>query len=198
LLEKHYQYINELVLAVQNGDADAVTKLQEFYQPLIHASIARCIEREPDLRNRREDVESEIYLILQKLIEKYDPSLSYFSYYLSTRLDYAILNRCRQSILGLKPSGIGIDEICFTEMPEDWEPESSDDPFGKIRTAVAINNALDQLKPTQREALQLYYFENMNQEAAAAALNITQSSFCKRLQRALAHMRILLSDDFLL
>lgn len=197
-MEARYQYINDLVLRSQQGDAQALADIAEFYQPLIAASVTRCIARESKLKLKREDVEAEVFLILKQLVENYDPSLSYFSYYLSTRLDHAILNRCRQTVLGNRTSGAGVDEISFSEMPSNWEPKSHDDPFGKIRSAQAIQEAIQQLNPRQKDAIHEYFFENLTQQEAAEKLGITQASFCKRLQRGLAKMREILSEDFLL
>jgi RNA polymerase sigma factor (sigma-70 family) len=195
-VESRYQYINDLVLKSQAGDTHALAEIADFYQPLIAASVTRCIAREPRLRSRREDVESEVFLVLQQLVANYDSSLSYFSYYLSTRLDHAILNRCRQTILGNRTSGAGVEEVCFSEMANDWEPEYHDDPFGKVRTAQAIQDAIEQLNPRQQEAIQAYFFDNLTQQEAAKKLGITQASFCKRLQRGINRMREILSDDF--
>ena len=197
-MEARYQYINDLVLKSQKGDVQALADIAEFYAPLIVASVTRCIAREPKLKTKREDVEAETFLILKQLVENYDPSLSYFSYYLSTRLDHAILNRCRQVILGNRASGAGVEEISFSEMPSTWEPKSHDDPFGRIRSAEAIHEAIQQLNPRQRDAVHEYFFENLTQAEAAEKLGITQASFCKRLQRGLTKMREILSEDFLL
>ena len=70
------------------------------------------------------------------------------------------------------------------------------DPFNRIDDIIVIESALKQLNDKQREAIQLYFFENMEQNEAAKELNITQSSFSKRLQRALVNLKEILGDDF--
>ena len=54
---------------------------------------------------------------------------------------------------------------------------------------ISLNAALEQLNPKQKEAINLYFFEQMEQDEAAEKLGITQGSFSKRLQRALANLR---------
>ena len=85
--EDIYSDINELVINCQNGDNSALFKLYEYYKPLILASVSRCISKEPKLRAYREDIFKECIFVLKKLVDQYDPNLTYFSYFLSTRID---------------------------------------------------------------------------------------------------------------
>lgn len=195
MLDKNYQYINNLVHRVKEDDADALEELNRFYQPLLAACVRRLLVREPRLKKHREDVEAEACMALHQLTQSYDPALSYFSYYLSTRIDHATLIRCRRYILALKSSGAGIEEISFSEMDADWEAQYNDDPFGHISLRQSINNAIEHLSARQRSAVELYFFRNLTQQEAAAELGITQASFCKRLQRALSRMKEILSEE---
>jgi len=197
MLEEQYAYINELVENAKAGDSEAFKQLATYYRPLILASVKRCIHREPRLINYKEDIENEIYLIFNELVKLYDPNLSYFSYYLLTRLDYWILSRSRR-FLNKTASGSGLDVVSFSDMPHDWEPEYVDDPLGRIANKQVLQDALSQLNSKQREAIDLYYYQGLNQEEASAALEITQASFSKRLNRALENLRKILPEDFYL
>ena len=81
------------------------------------------------------------------------------------------------------------------------EPEikrtSNSDPFNKIDNVIALHWAMDQLNEKQREAVDLYFFQQLDQEEAAELLGINQSSFSKRLARALERLKELLGQDFL-
>jgi RNA polymerase sigma factor (sigma-70 family) len=195
VLDAQYQYINELVVKTKAGDTDALSELVQYYRPLILASIKRCLIREPKLIEYREDIEQEAYLILNELVQQYDETISLFSYYLLTRLDYRILSRARRFI-GKNTSGQGIDETRFSNMPEQWEPIHIVDPFNRVGLQEALTNAIDQLSDAQQEAIDLYFYQGLNQQEAALALNITQASFSKRLNRALLQLREILPDDF--
>jgi len=195
VLDAKYQYINELVAKTKLGDTGALSELVHYYKPLIFASIKRCLIREPRLADYREDIEQEAYLILNELVLQYDETLSLFSYYLLTRLDYWILSRARRFI-GKNTSGQGIDELYFSAMSDGWEPSYIADPFNRLGLQESLTNAIDKLSAAQQEAIALYFYQGLNQQEAAQALNINQASFSKRLNRALQQLREILPNDF--
>jgi RNA polymerase sigma factor (sigma-70 family) len=59
-----------------------------------------------------------------------------------------------------------------------------------------LHEAINKLNPSQKEAIELYFFQQKDQEEAASILNITQSAFSKRLQRAIASLKDILGKDF--
>lgn len=186
MLEDRYSYINELVAKIKTGNFQPLFELHEFYKPLILCSIRRCLNKEPKLVCHKEDLLSESIFVLQKLVEQYDPELTYFSYFLSTRLDINLLRYFIEKFL---------DKADLNE-DNDFEDHGFD-PFNKIEEAISIQEALNKLNEKQREAINLYFFENLDQEESALKLGISQSSFSKRLQRALANLKELLGEDFL-
>lgn len=195
MLDAQYQYINELVAQTKEGDTGALGELAVFYRPLILASIKRCVIREPQLAEYREDIEQEAYLILNELVQQYDETISLFSYYLLTRLDYRILSRARKFI-GKNTSGTGIEETLFSSMPPGWEPMYVSDPFNRVGLQEALVKAIEKLSQPQQEAIDLYFYQGLNQQEAAQALGINQASFSKRLNRALAQLKDILPQDF--
>ncbi len=195
MLDAQYQYINQLIVQAKSGDAEALNELVHYYKPLIFASIKRCFIREPRLIEYREDIEQEAYLILHDLVQQYDETLSLFSYYLLTRLDYRILSRSSRFI-GKNTNGHGIDEIPFSSMPENWEPVHINDPFNRVGLQESLIDAIDKLSLPQQEAIELYFYRGLNQQEAAKVLNINQASFSKRLARALQQLKEILPDNF--
>jgi RNA polymerase sigma factor (sigma-70 family) len=119
-----------------------------------------------------------------KLVELYEPDLSYFSYYLTTRIDRAIINLIKCKFTHLEE----IDESSIKEL-------KSEDPFNKILDKILISQALETLNEKQKEAVTLYFFEEMNQNEAALYLGITQASFSRRLDRALQKLKEFLQKD---
>lgn len=195
MLDSQYQYINELVAKTKLGDTDALNELVHYYKPLIFASIKRCLIREPKLIGHREDIEQEAYLVVNELIKQYDETISLFSYYILTRLDYRILSRARR-LVGKNTSGYGIEETPFSSMPEHWEPVHITDPFNRVGLQEALISAIQTLSSAQQEAIDLYFYQGLNQKDAAAALGINQASFSKRLNRALQQLKDVLPPDF--
>lgn len=73
--------------------------------------------------------------------------------------------------------------------------EPSDDAFAVRRRARAVRGALDQLRPSEREALVLRYVADLGHRDIAAALQIDEAAARKRISRALARLRTALTDQ---
>lgn len=191
---RHYEYIDELVVRAKNGDDNALLLIIDFYQPLLKTSIKYCVSRYPVAACYTEDIEADLYLIMRELVRQYDAELSFFSYFLSTRIDFVLQTHVRKSYLDSSVGGRRPKEIFIEDMPEDWEPFVDQDPVGKIIASADLSSALLKLEDKYRTAVQLYFFEGMNQQQAADYLSITQSSFSKRLNKAIEQLRDFMSD----
>jgi RNA polymerase sigma-70 factor (ECF subfamily) len=73
--------------------------------------------------------------------------------------------------------------------------EPTTEPFAGRHRARAIRRALDQLRPSEREALVLRYVADLGHRDIAAALQIDEAAARKRISRALAHLRAVLCDQ---
>ncbi len=191
---RHYEYIDELVARAKNGDDNALLLIIDFYQPLLRTSIKYCVSRYPSATCYIEDIEADLYLIMRELVRQYDAELSFFSYFLSTRIDFVLQTHVRKSYLDSSVGGRRPKEIFIEDMPENWKPLVVQDPVGKRIASADLSSALLKLEDKHRTAVQLYFFEGMNQEQAAGHLSITQSSFSKRLNRAIAQLRDSMTD----
>jgi len=181
-----YQHINVLIEKIKNKNTEALSELFDFYKPLILSSIKRCIAKEPKLSEYREDMLQESFFVLEKLVNDYDPDLTYFSYFISTRIDINLFRKCQHLIES--------NEI--VDMSEKYEAIDSD-PFNRLETKIVLDDAIDLLNEKQKEAIQLYFFENLDQNKAAERLGIKQAAFSKRLTRALENLKMILGEDFL-
>ena len=184
MIDEHYTYINELVKKIKEDETSALFELFSFYKPLIFSAITRCLAKDKNLISYKEDLVHESIFVLQKLSKNYDPALSYFSYYLSIRIDHALLSHFK-SAFDVKPEPIELPVI-----------HTYFDPFNRVNNETVIDEAMDQLNENQREAIELYFFQEMTQEEAAEKLGIQQAAFSKRLDRALDKLRSILSDSF--
>ena len=126
------------------------------------------------------------FLNTEKLVNDYDPDLTYFSYFISTRIDINLFRKCQHLIESNE-----IIEIC-----EKYEAVDND-PFNTLETKIVLDDAIDMLNEKQKEAIQLYFFENLDQNKAAEILGIKQAAFSKRLARALENLKAILGEDFL-
>lgn len=184
-MSDNYKKINELIAQYKNGDIDVIFDLYEFYRPLLTASVKRCLIKDKKLATHKEDIVEDCFFVFEKLLNQYDESLSYFSYYLSTRID---INLFRYVTDKYKPLE-SLDDNIVAKF-------QNYDPFNTIDNVISIQSALVKLNIKQREAVELYFFDGMEQSEAAEFLGITQSSFSKRLQRALLKLKEILGDDF--
>jgi RNA polymerase sigma factor (sigma-70 family) len=179
----NYEEINKLVEKAKNNDSVSLNELYEFYTPLIRTSIRRCTIKYNSIRYV-DDVIQESYFIFKKLVELYDPELSFFSYYLATRIDRAIVNLIKCKFTYLEE----IDEKEIQEL-------KTYDPYNKVLDKIILKDAMLKLNDKQREAIDLYFFQEYTQEEAADLLNITQASFSRRIDRALESLKKLLEEE---
>ena len=124
----------------------------------------------------------------------YDISRSFFSYYVSNKL-YPNLLKSAKELLNKNSNNLS-HEINFSDMPKLWDPETTD-PFAQIELEIIIKNALTQLRPEHREAVEFIYFNQLTQEEAAKALSLTQSAFSKRLNKALSKLKNILENNLI-
>jgi RNA polymerase sigma-70 factor (ECF subfamily) len=190
----HFENINKLVSKAKDGDRGAIEELNDFYQPLIRAAIRKCICNDAALSKFKDDLISIACLEFTTLIMSYDISRSFFSYYVSNKL-YPNLLKASKELLNKNSNNLSY-EINFSDMPKLWDPESAD-PFAQIELEIIIKDALSQLKPEHRQAVEFIYFEQMTQEDAAAVLKLTQSAFSKRLNKALSKLKNILENNLI-
>ncbi len=186
MTEQNYDEINKLLYKYKAGNEAALFDLYEFYRPLFISSVKRIVHKEKRLSSHREDILSDCIFVLKKLIEQYDPALSYFSYFLSTRID---INLFRYVTDKYFPK----EEVS----DDDYFPEEHDDPFNKIENVICLHQAMDKLDEKSREVIEVYFFDGLDQKECAEALGITQGAFSKRLSKALNLMKSILGDNFL-
>ncbi len=184
--ENNYDEINQLLYKYKAGNNEALFQLYEFYKPLFISSVKRIIQKESRFLRHREDILSDCIFVLSKLIGQYDPKLSYFSYFLSTRID---INLFRHSTDKYFPK----EELS----EDDYFPEEYEDPFNKIDNVICIHQAMEQLDEKSREVIGVYFFDGLDQKECAETLGITQGAFSKRLSKALSQMKQILGENFL-
>jgi RNA polymerase sigma-70 factor (ECF subfamily) len=69
------------------------------------------------------------------------------------------------------------------------------DVFARRQRSRAIRDALERLKPTEREALVLRYVADLSHREIATACNIDEAAARKRISRALARLRSVMPDE---
>lgn len=187
MYDDKYSYINNLVNNAKKGDSDSLFELFDFYKPLIFSSIKRCLQKNEKLSVYKEDIISDSIFVFSKLVDQYNPDLTYFSYFISIRLDINLFRYIQNKYDNL-------------EVSSENEPKTDTifDPFNKIDNLIVIHETLKKMPENVREILIMYFFEGVDQKECALRLNISQSAFSKRLSKALSMMKKELGDDFLI
>lgn len=73
--------------------------------------------------------------------------------------------------------------------------ESPADAFEKAERGDAVRRAVDELKPTEREALLLRYDADLSYREVAEATGVDEAAARQRVSRALARVRARLSEE---
>jgi RNA polymerase sigma-70 factor, ECF subfamily len=73
--------------------------------------------------------------------------------------------------------------------------EQAHDAFASRQKVRALRRALERLKPSEREALLLRYVADLSHRELAAACQIDEAAARKRVSRALATLRTVISAD---
>jgi RNA polymerase sigma-70 factor (ECF subfamily) len=74
-------------------------------------------------------------------------------------------------------------------------PTAHDDVFAQRQRSRAVRDALDRLKPSEREALVLRYVADLSHREIGIACGLDEATARKRCSRALAHLRTAMPED---
>jgi len=188
----HFELINNLVEKAKNDDKKALEDLIDFYKPLLSAAVRKCIYTDANLSRYKEDLRSIANFEFIKLVQSYDISRSFFSYYISNRL-YPSISKAAKTLVEKNENDQPI-EVLFCEMPVLWDPETTD-PFGKIELQIIMMQALNKLDPKLKEAITLTFYQQLSQEEACAQIGVTQSAFSKRLKKAISELKKIINNN---
>lgn len=174
----NYSHIDSLVDRVKNKDTDALWELFDYYRPSIKQASIKVHNKYTFVEV--DDLITESAFVLQELCEKYNKNLSYFSYYFDTRITAYLISKVK-SKYSEKFTTVNFDNL------------SSEDILLEFNTSIEdfseLHSEIDNLPDNLKEAINLFYFKNLNQSECALILNISQPAFKKRLDKALGLLR---------
>lgn len=141
--------------------------------------VTRLSARRLDNYAEAEEVAQDVFASVWKAAPNWQAGKAKFT----TWLYRVTVNRCTDMLRRRKQT-----------LPLDSAPEIADNaPDGFDQLAATnqrklIINALNELAPTQREAIELVYFAEMNQREAADMLGVNLAAFESSLRRARANL----------
>ncbi len=172
-----------LVQATGQGDLQSFNQIVERHQTWAWRVAYRFIGNEEDAS----DIIQEAFLRLLDASGRYRPTAKFRTYF------YQIISRlCLDRAKKKQP-------LLLETVPDapDARP-SVTDAMMRHEAAVAVRSALDALPPNQRLAIVLRYYEYLDYEEIASALETTTKAVERLLARGRERLRAILGnrDDF--
>ena len=163
---------DELMTSLIAGDIVALEVLYDRYSTLVFSVSLRVLYD----RQLAEDVTQEVFLVLMRELERYDPARGPLGTYL-----YAIARNVSRHRLRKERRFVGL------EFPIAKEPRATDDPAHALmrsQTVARVRLFISGLSPRYREVLILCDLHGLSYEEASAVLNTRVGTVRSRLHRA--------------
>jgi RNA polymerase sigma-70 factor (ECF subfamily) len=170
-----------LVSRALEGDPAAFAVLVDRHAPACLRFAARMLGSNEDA----EEVTQETLVRVHRTLSRYDAQMSFRTWMMSI-----LVNRCRSALLHRhrRTMRVVLDE-------EAVKKASVRSPAHDVELRDAIERALVQLEPAQREAFLLKHVELLSYEEIAAVTGVGQSALKMRVQRACDRLQSLLEED---
>jgi RNA polymerase sigma-70 factor (ECF subfamily) len=169
-------YERLLVLRCQTGNDEAFRELVGRFGPRLHYFLLKLLAR-PD---RAEDLAQEIWLEVLRQLPRLKDAAAFTTWLYRIAHGKAMLEARRNS----REPTITTDVECLAQAEEEatFSPEQ----------AAQIHAALNQLDPTQREALVLRFLEGLSYEEIGEIVDCPVGTVRSRIHYAKARLRQLL------
>jgi RNA polymerase sigma-70 factor, ECF subfamily len=170
-----------LVRAVLDGNTAAFTALVDRHARVCLRYATRMLGNQEDA----EDATQETFVRAHSALARYDGSVAF-----QTWLMTILINRCRTSLGARRKRDDRItanaDLVALAAVPAD---------DNDVLLRDAIERALTQIDPGQREAFLLKHVEQLSYEEMARMTGLGVSALKMRVQRACERLQLLLEDD---
>jgi RNA polymerase sigma-70 factor (ECF subfamily) len=174
----------ELVHALAEGHQEALGVLFARHAPIVFAIARQSLDGAA-----AEDIVQDVFLAVWHGAATFDPVRGAFRPWLLQIAHHRVLNELRRRSRKPISAGGGRDEF---EAVADPSPEPSAELWREFRRS-AVREALEQLPPSQRQALGLAFFEELTHEQVASVLNLRLGTAKSRIRSGLQRLREQLS-----
>jgi RNA polymerase sigma-70 factor, ECF subfamily len=171
----------DLMRQLAAGRRDALGPLYTRYARLIFNVAAHSLDRPA-----AEEVVQDVFLTVWRKAAVFSPERGAFRPWVMQIAHYRILNELRWRSRHPYPGGES-DEQRLAGLP-DLEPEP-DEAAWRESLRSAVRAALEDLPPSQREAVDLAFFADKTHEQVASALNLPLGTAKTRIRSGLAKLR---------
>ncbi len=176
----------DLMKAAQAGDARSYVRLLEEVTPRLRQIVRR---------NRRfldaaeiEDLVQDVLLSLHAVRATYDPARPFWPWLLAiarNRLADGARRQMRRSA----------HELQVEDLPVTFSDEQENTGWGDYGDPEALRQAINELPPRQREAIEMLKLREMSLKEAASASGMSIASLKVSVHRAMAALRNVLKKE---
>jgi RNA polymerase sigma-70 factor, ECF subfamily len=192
-----------LVASLARGDTAALAELYDRHSDAIYRAAFRRLGD----RSLAEEVLQDTYLALWNRAELYDPTAGSLIAWLSTIARNRAVDRLRA--LGRRPAAIPLSAVVPVEDSDDrtmeralrsgellgvgTPPRDPEDAAEDHELRDEVRDAIDGIPESERQVLQLAYYEELTQTEIAARLGWPLGTVKTRTRRALLRLRAALA-----
>lgn len=172
------------IISAKDGDNQSIEYLMDYYLPLIK-SIVNKFSRNLKNNQHNLDLMQDAKVLFIELLNKYNPELSNFGYYLKLTFEKTFYQKYSKFYFE--------NELASkNELPTDLIDQN--DVFNRIDLLNDIIRAVESLSAKQKLAIKLYYFMEIPQEECSEYMAMKQSAFSRLLTRARKKLKEILTE----
>lgn len=175
----------DLVNQLRAGNTQALATLYDRYAQLVYTLALRLLQNPTEAEDLTQDVFVQFWQS-----QKYDPDRGSVGSYLATYTRSRALDRLR---VGQGRSAILKKAQHLTGI----SPPTPLDQAAQSEQRQQLRLALDQLPPTEREVLEIAYFEGLSQSQIAERLGLPLGTVKTRSRQGLLRLRDLIGTPIL-
>ncbi|HEX9420281.1 MAG TPA: sigma-70 family RNA polymerase sigma factor [Methylomirabilota bacterium] len=178
----------DLMRQVADGSAEALGLLHRRFARLIFGMAVQSLDRAA-----AEDLVQEVFLAVWRNARRFDPERGTVRAWVLQITHYRLLNelrhRNRQPDIVPDPEGLVLADLPASD------PGPAEATWEQHRRTV-LKSALDELPPSQREALSLAFLEDLTHEQVAAELGLPLGTAKTRIRAGLLKLRSTLGPQW--
>ncbi|MCG2690326.1 RNA polymerase sigma factor [Candidatus Parcubacteria bacterium] len=167
----------QIAFKVQSGEIDSFGLLVERYESKLKRYGFKFFSHQDDL----DDVLQTIFLKVFENIKSFDTKRSFSPWIYRIAHNELINHLKKRKFLPLPLFDL---DSFLPQSSKENERELKEEAFDVLKEKEKIEQCLNSLKPSQKEPLILYYFENLTYQEIAAILQVPISTVGVRLKRA--------------
>src|SRR6058998_2426396 len=185
---EHAPRDDELMRQVADGSAEALGLLHRRFARVIFGLAVQSLDRAA-----AEDLVQDVFLAVWRNARRFDPERGTVRAWVLQITHYRLLNelrhRNRQPDIVPDPEGLVLADLPASD------PGPAEATWEQHRRTV-LKSALDELPPSQREALSLAFLEDLTHEQVAAELGLPLGTAKTRIRAGLLKLRSTLGPQW--